>query len=586
MLEVFYKSYKILPVSERRKFVHLQILVIIVALIDAAGVASILPFISILTDPDIIHGSVFLTKIYNFTTSYGVDNDQDFLIFSGFSVLSILSLGIILKGTVTYLQFRFVYMQEYLIGSRLFEVYLNQPYKFFLSRNSAELTKNLVSELNIVINQVFMPVMNLISQFFVTSAILMVLFLINFGATVVLLTSLLAIYLLLFLSVKKHLTKLGNMRFYNNEQRFKVVNDSFKNIKELKILNAVNYFSNKFQNFSYRYAASQTSANLWSQIPKFFLELIIFCSLLVFILILLINNVPVASFIPIISVYVFAAYRLMPAIQHIYGCVTVLRFSSTPLNHLHSELFETTTTERLRQDLENIIFEEKIELVNISMSHIGKKNTVLNNLNLEIKKYSHTGIIGKSGGGKSTLLNIISGLLVPDNGAIEIDGKSLKAEQLGAWFRLLGYVSQDVYLADIPLSENIALGLPRDQIDYQKLRRVCEMVDLADFIETELHNGYDSLIGENGSQLSGGQRQRVSIARALYKYPQILILDEATSSLDKSTEQNLVDLIEQLKERITIISVAHNQTALAKCDKVYSITNGQLQCVALKNQQK
>lgn len=578
MINIFFKCLYILGSEEKKKLFTLQLLMVAVAIVDAIGIVSIMPFVSMLGNENEINKNVYIKTLYDYALNFGVSDYSGFLILFGIIVMLILSIGIALKSFVTYLQYKFVYNQEFNIGSRMFKSYLDREFLFFVNRGTSVLSKNIITELKVVINQVYMPALNLISQSVVALSISIVLLLIDFWTTLFITLIITSIYFLIYHTIKNKLSVLGRKRFASNENRFRIVNECFKCIKEIKITNSIDFFTKKYNQASKDYAIAETEANLLSQLPRFLLEFLIFIGLLLFVLYLLVTEQSLTFYIPLISVYVFAGYRLMPSIQHIYGCISVLKYSKNSLDKIYQELknIEEFAGAESVSKINNLCAVEDINFKNINFSYNKKNKKALIDINMSIPRYSHIGIVGSSGSGKTTLLNILTGLCKHDSGEILINGRAFDLAYNKQWYEKVGYVPQDSFLLDASIALNVALGAEESEVDMSMVKDVCEKVGLSSFIETEMEEGYNTNIGENGSRLSGGQRQRLSIARALYKSPELLIFDEATSSLDKNSESLIVEVIESLKNTITIISVAHSSGALVNCDYLYTMKNGKL----------
>jgi ABC-type multidrug transport system fused ATPase/permease subunit len=280
------------------------------------------------------------------------------------------------------------------------------------------------------------------------------------------------------------------------------------------------------------------------------------------------------NILPVISLYIFAGYRLIPALQQIYVSFTQVGFVSPAIDRLYRDVLSIKPHNSI-QDNEILSFNDKISLKDINFSY-NSSHITLKNINLTINSKSIVGFIGPTGSGKTTIIDIILGLLEPQKGTLEVDGKIISSKNIRAWQKSIGYVPQNIYLIDDTIAANIAYGIKAEEIDMKAIEKASKIANLDSFVLNELPKQYETLVGEGGVRLSGGQKQRIGIARALYHNPQILIFDEATNALDNKTEQAVMDVVNNLSKNITIILIAHRLNTLKKCDKIFIVKNGQI----------
>ena len=565
----------LLSSSERKSAYLILFLTFIAALVDMMGVASILPFVAILSNPSLIETSIILNLTFNQLTIFGVKTEEEFLFALGIIVFLLLILSLIVKALTTYLQERFVQLSEYNIGKRLIEIYLRQPYSWFLNRNSADLGKNILSEVMQVINNGIRPLIELIAKSLIAIALIILLFIVDPILTIIVGSSLGSAYVLIFYFVRNYLDKSGSLRLKNNQLRFTAVNEAFSATKEIKLGGLEKIFINIFSNSALIVAKSQAVALVVSQLPKYILEAIAFGGILLIILYIMTQTGNFNSALPIISLYAFAGYRLLPALQQIYVSFTQLIFVGPSL----SKLFNDMTNKNIlveNQDEGFLFPKNQIVLKNIYYDYPESKRTTIKNINIEILAKSIVGFVGPTGSGKTTLVDIILGLLDPKKGSLEIDGKIITKQNVRSWQRSIGYVPQNIYLSDDTIAANIAFGVQHNEIDLDLIEKSSKIANLHNFIINELPEKYDTIIGERGVRLSGGQRQRIGIARALYNKPKILVLDEATSSLDNQTEESVIKQILSLNQNMTIIIIAHRLNTVKNCDIIFRLENGQI----------
>ncbi len=546
------------------------------ALLDMLGVASILPFIAVLTNPDLIENNIILSKIFSFSNLFGIENNDQFIFGLGVFVFILLVISLIFKALTIYLQIHFVQMREYSIGKRLVEGYLRQPYSWFLNRHSAELGKTILSEVNIVIGSGIGPVMQLIAQGFVIIFLTTLLFMVDPKLAIIVGLSLIASYGLVFYFVRNYLNQIGEKRLKSNQLRYLAVNEAFGAAKEVKIGGLEETYIKSFSDPAQTFAKSTASSQAIALLPRFILEAIAFGGILLIILYIIAKTGSFNSALPVISLYAFAGYRLMPALQQMYGAFTQLTYVGPSLNKLYDDLKSLKPLNN-NQDKGLLTLNKKIDLKNVEYSYLNSQQTVIKNISLSISAKSTVGFIGTTGSGKTTIVDIILGLLEPQKGVLEVDGKIITKQNVRSWQRSIGYVPQHIFLADDTIAANIAFGEDPKDINQDMVEKVSKIANLHGFVTSELSKKYQTTIGERGVRLSGGQRQRIGIARALYHNPQVLILDEATSALDNKTEQAVMEAVNNLSKKITIILIAHRLNTVKNCDNIFKLKKGELE---------
>jgi ABC-type multidrug transport system fused ATPase/permease subunit len=553
----------------------LMAMMLIMALLDMIGVASILPFMAVLTNPDIIETNIILNKMFQASNNFGVENNQQFLFVLGVLVFVILVFSLMFKALTSYVQIRFILMREYSISKRLMQGYLNQPYSWFLGRNSADLGKTILSEVGVVIGGGLKPFMDLISQGLVTTALIILL--IASDPKLALIVGLLlgVAYGLIFYSTRLYLNRLGKERLKSNFLRFKSINEAFGASKEVKVGGFEKIYVQKYSNSAKNSAQTQASAGTINQLPRFFLEAIAFGGIILIILYMIAQSGSFNNSLPIIGLYVFAGYRLMPAVQQIYSSFAKLAFVGTSLDSLYND-FKNLKPFNENQDQGVLCFNKSINLKNIHYNYPDASRTALKDINLIIPAKSTVGIVGATGSGKTTTVDVILGLLEVQKGTLEVDGQIITKKNSRSWQRSIGYVPQHIYLSDDTISANIAFGVEPKDIIQEAVEKAAKIANIHEFIIEELPKQYKATIGERGVRLSGGQRQRIGIARALYHNPKVLILDEATSALDNQTEEAVMDSVNNLSQDITIILIAHRLSTVKKCNKIFLLEKGQL----------
>ena len=574
MLSVILKFRDLLTREERRRGYLLLCMMLLMAVLDVVGVASILPFIAVLANPEVVETNPWLNQI--FVRLGFVDVDR-FLFFLGTAVFCAMLVSISFKALTTWAIMHFTQMRHYAIARRLVEGYLRQPYEWYLNRHSADLGKMALSEVQLVVVGSLMPLMHLLSHGSIVLAMLCLLVLVDPVIALAVGGGIGGAYGVTFLSLRRFLSRLGKERVTANALRYKELSETFGGIKEVKLHALESSRLERFDRPAKAFARTQIVAQAVGAMPRYVLEILAFGTLLLLILILMRRSDGFEETLPLIALYALAGYRLMPALQTAYSNATKLRFSGDALDQLQKDLaslgdFTPPTRDGDGQLIPNL----NIGLDSVSFTYAGAENPALSSVSLTVAARSTVGIIGKTGSGKSTMVDIILGLLEPQEGRVFVDGTSIGAGNRRKWQRTLGYVPQQIFLSDETIAQNIAYGEQADRIDMDAVQLAANIANLHDFIVDELPQGYDTRIGERGVRLSGGQRQRIGIARALYNRPSVLILDEATSALDNLTEQAVMDAVHGLSGEITIIMIAHRLTTLRECDKVFVLERGSL----------
>ena len=579
MLKILKKLMFLLDSNTKRKGIYLLGMILIMGLLEMIGVASIMPFIGVLTNPDIIYTNFFLKKIYDESAILGVTDEYQFLFLLGIFVFLVLIISITFKAITNYKQIRFTKFCEFTIGKKLVETYLNHPYSWFLNRHSADLGKSILSEANFVIDHGINPIINLIAQGVVVISITSLLVLVDYKVALTVCLLFLTLYGIIYKYVRSTLFRLGKERVEENKKRFTSVNETFSSIKEIKVAGLEQNEVNKFSDAAFNLARIESYSLVLSHLPRFAIEAISFGGMVLGILIFMRVNSDFINILPLIGLYAIAGYRLIPALQSIYASITYIRSVTTSLDMLYNDLSNIKIPNynlNKKNEKKIFLFKNNIQLKKINYTYPKSKRLILENINLTIPVKSKIGLIGTTGSGKSTLVDIILGLLEVNNGIFKVDEITIHEGNCRNWQRIIGYVPQTIYLSDDTISSNIAFGLDKNNINQKYVEHVSKIAQLHDFVDGELPEKYETLVGERGVRLSGGQRQRIGIARALYHKPKLLILDEATSALDNKTEKDVIEAINKIDKEITTISIAHRLSSLENCDSIYEIKDGKL----------
>lgn len=570
------KIFDLFSRSEKRRIYGVFSLIVVMGLLEMMGVASIAPFIAVASNPEIIQTNAKLAMVYDLIQP---DNTNAFLVILGFSVLILITLSNLFAAFTTWAILRFTNMQGHRLSKKLFGQYLTQPYEFFLDRNSSELSKNMFSEVGRVVLGVLSPCMRVIAKSVVALFILALLLITDPLLTLVIFLVLGGFYIVVFAIVRKRMSRYGKMAVQYDAERYKTASEAFGGIKQLKLSGSEGMFISDYSGPSELLAECNASSQTISQLPRYFLEIIAFGSVLVVMLYLLIVKNGVGTALPFIALYTFAGYRLMPALQMIFNGMAMIRYNTAALDLLHKDIAWHDSILKQTRDPDQqkrIVPRGNIILRDITYTYPGTQTPVIDKLNIEIKANTTIGIVGATGSGKTTVLDIFLGLLPLQDGALFVDGAHITGDTLPQWQSVLGYVPQYIFLVDATITKNIAFGVADEDVDHARVKRVCMMANLHEFITSSLSDGYDTVVGEDGVKLSGGQRQRIGIARALYHNPEVLVFDEATSALDAQVEQAIMDEIYGLSEKKTVVIVTHRLSTIVNCDEIFFMDKGRI----------
>jgi len=546
-------------------------MMLIMALMDVIGVASIMPFMSVLANPDIIDDNAVLSNLYS---TFNFQSRENFLFSLGLLSFILLIFSLIFKSLTMYAQLRFVRMREASISKRFVELYLDQSYDWFLSRDSSDLSKTVLSEIGTLVGNGIMPMLNLAAHGVVAIALLTLLMVVDPILALIVGTVLIAAYVAIILATKNTIASIGKDRIKANELRFSAARDAFRAIKEIKVAGLEKFYVKRFSRPSYNMAKYASSAAIISQLPRYFMEAIAFGGIFLVILFLMSQKNGLEETLPVIALYALAGYRVIPALQQVYAAITQLHFAIPAIDSLYSE--QSILSRHVRQASKaHVLRDKNIGLINMSYTYPNNSLPAVKNITINIPYGSMVGFVGKSGSGKTTVVDIISGLISPQNGSLRVGEIVIDKYNREQWQSRIGYVPQDVYLINDTISANISFGVERNEADQDAIIRAAKIANLDEFVDS-LPNKYETTVGERGSSLSGGQIQRIGIARAIYRNPEILIIDEGTSALDIATEREVMEALNRIRLESTIIIIAHRVDTLRACDSIYMFEKGEV----------
>jgi ATP-binding cassette, subfamily B, bacterial PglK len=575
LIATYRKLFSLFNEVERRRFWVLTGVMLLVAASEIAGISAVLMLLNVLAAPETIETSRTLSHLSELS---GLEGDFSFQVGLAVAVLCVVMLGLAVKALGTYATIRFSTMRGYTISSRLLEAYLSQPYPWFLRRNSAELEKNVLTEVDGLVSRVILPCLRLVSNSLLVLAILGFLLLVDPLVTLFCGGVLGLGYSLIYLQFRGRLHRLGQDMRDAFENRFLVAQEATGGIKDVKVMGLEATYVRSYSTAAQKAARSGATVGVLQELPRFLLEAITFGTMLALILLLLLQSGGnVTQIVPTLGVIAFSTMRLLPSLQQIYHSLASIRGATAILDEIVAD-FAATPALPLADETrtEPLPLERELELSKISFAYAQAEKPTLRGVDLKIKARTTVGIVGGTGAGKTTLVDLILGLLTPDGGEIRVDGLKITPENVRAWQGTLGYVPQSIYLTDETIASNIAFGVPKDEIDMAAVESAAKIAALHDFVLSDLPQGYDTFVGERGVRLSGGQRQRIGIARALYRNPTLLIMDEATSALDNITERVVMEAVDRIRADKTIILIAHRLTTVKTCDTIFLMDRGRL----------
>ncbi|WP_100218298.1 ABC transporter ATP-binding protein [Dyella japonica] len=543
------------------------LLVVLMALAETASVLSIMPFLSVLGRPAIIQEVPALLSLYQWLTP---SDPRQFIFLLGMASIALVIASSLFKAVTLHALNRFVHLERHSVSTRLLSHYLQQPYEFFLQRNPSILTKNVLSEVDQLVFDLIQPLSQLVAQGALVLAMTALIFSYDPVTALCIVIVLAILYGAIYGLVRGRLDRIGRERQTADGQRYQSCNEALSGIKDVKVTHAASTYIGKFAAASRLFSRHLATNDTLSQSPLYIVEATGYTGLIVIALVLLHRTNDVAHVLPALGLYGFAAYRMLPAAQIMYRGFARLRYSSAALDAISEDL--SLPAEPGAPPTQMLVLRQRIRLDHIRFAYPSTPDApVFSDLTLQIDANTSVGIIGRSGAGKSTLMDILLGLLSPQDGTLSVDGQPITAANVMSWQQAIGYVPQHTYLSDTSVAENIAFGVPREHIDFAAVERAARAAQIHDFVTKELQQGYSTLVGDRGVRLSGGQRQRLGIARALYRDPPVLLLDEATSALDSETEEALNEAIQNLSGNKTIIVIAHKTSSLQHCQKIITV---------------
>lgn len=572
------KAWALLDARERRNAFKVLGVMIVGAFASAVMVVSVFPFLSVLANPALIRENPVLAQIFE---TGGFTSDYRFLVALGIAAIVVIVLSNLILIVQIWAVTRYTQMRVHSISRRLLGHYLAQPYDFFLGCHSGDMSTNILGEAQIVVQQFLRPLAELISALLTVVAVVSALLITDPFVATISMGTFAVIYGGVMLLSRRYVRRMGEERAEANRSRYRIAGEALGGIKDVKLLGREVAYLDRYSGPSADMARSQIGVGVISQAPRFAIQIVAFGGIIVLCLALLDPEAleareALGGILPLVGLLAFAGQRLMPELQKLYQSITQMTAGAAALHRVHDDLFGGVQRPIDRTQHAPLGLRDTLTLDGVTYAYPGADRAGLRDVSLTIRAGERIGVVGSSGAGKTTLADVILGLLTPEAGTLLADGKEIGPENLRAWQRSVGYVPQDIFLTDASLSENIALGLRPEEIDSGKVEQAARIAQLHDFAMDQLPDGYATLIGERGVRLSGGQRQRIGIARALYHDADLIVFDEATSALDNLTEREVMASIEALPGDKTILMIAHRLSTVKVCDRIVMMDAGRV----------
>ena len=573
MLKIIIELFSLLTTNQRRRFYMLQFLVIIMSFAEIVSIASIVPFMALVGDLSILERDNLLAVLY-FKSS--LNNPYEFIFYLGIFVLIALIIAATVSMFISWRLSMFATQVGVEIADRLYSYYLNQDWLFHTTGSTSNLTKKIAVESPRVTVQILLPLVQMNARIILIFFVLLIMLLYDPIIVAVGFVFFSLPYVILFKFVRSRLQRNGRNISNMFEKRFKLMSEAFGGIKDVLLFGRSRDFKKRFSKTGDKLAHNQGTNIALSQVPRYFMELLAFGSMISLVLYLVINAQGYAGLLlPTLSVYALTGMKLLPALQQTYGSIAQIKANLPAYESIREDLknINAEIEPKVESNQQPWLKHNEVDLKNITFCYPGKVIPALESVSIKIKPNSTVGFVGTSGSGKSTLADVIIGLIKPQQGEVIIDGIPLIKKNLRAWQDKIGFVPQSIFLTEGTIAENVAFGIEQDLINYNQVQKALKLAHMEEWV-SELELGIHSKVGERGVQLSGGQRQRIGIARALYYEADILVFDEATSALDGITEKTILDAIQDFKGQKTLIMIAHRLKTIQNCDQIFMMEKG------------
>lgn len=572
ILNIIKSIYSVLTKKQKQNMLMLQFFFAISAAVQLLGVASIAPFIGIISNPESIHSSKLLSSLYAFG---GFESNRDFIFaYAIFSVVSVfISNGV--SALTLWVQIKFSNYIGCDMQSKIFSNFIYRDYLFHKSTNYNHPIAGITADAPRFIYMVLQSYLTMCSQIFVAAIILGGLIILN--PTVAVCSALIigGSYLVTYWIVKKSLVRHGDIITARSRAMQSLLSEAFIGVKDLKLNSLESKYVNEFSTVSARGLNSSAFIVLSGDLPRFAIETVSFGAILIFAIYLLSGHSENANVVSILSVYALAGYKLLPTMQQIYKSISSMSANGSVVNNIKRTLEVVSSNSRSNSNVEPLGDISKISLDNVTYQYPNTPKPAVASVSLSFERGHLNTIAGPSGSGKSTLMDVILGLLTPESGTLSTNLGEISSENMSAYQRCMGYVPQNIFIMEASVIANVAFGVSKNEVDMERVKRALVQANAMEFVE-KMPQGLETNLGQDGKLLSGGQRQRIGIARALYRSNKALILDEPTSALDIESEHELMQLLNELKHSVLIVVISHRPAAIKLSDRISVIVDGQL----------
>lgn len=577
MRKIISKLKVLLDKKQKRQMVGIVILMLIGGVLESLGIAMIAPVMQVVIDPQQVEESKILSGVYNF---FDLSSTTQLAALIMVALILVFVIKNIFLYFMNVVQLRFVYTNQFATSRRMMINFMQRPYEYYLNADTTVIQRNITSDVN-NLYALILSCLQLISEIIVFVCLVAILLSQDAQMTITIAVLLVIVLLVIKYFIKPVMIKAGqdNQDYYSG--LYKWIYESVTGIKEIKVANKENYFINGYADCGAGYVNAVQKYNLYNSTPRLLIETIAIAGMVGYMLVVMLAGTSITTLLPQLTVLAAAAARLLPSANRINNYLTSIAYFEPFLDNvsdnlqmeIHDESISYNSEDyRVKTAVEKLPVTKTIRMEDITYKYPGTDKLILDKATMEIPVGKSVGIVGTSGAGKTTIVDVLLGLLEPENGKILADGVDVNTNYQG-WLKNIGYIPQTIFMTDSTIRKNVAFGVPEDEIDDNKVWQALKEAALDEFVK-ELPEGLDTQIGERGIRLSGGQRQRIGIARALFEDPEVLVLDEATSALDNDTEAAIMDSINRLHGRKTLVIIAHRLQTIEKCDMIYSIGEG------------
>lgn len=572
MINLIRKILELLDRSSRRRILSLLFVVIGMSFTEFIGVAVVFPFMQLASDPSKVSANGWFSWIYD---SLGFQSNESFVMFSGLVVILCLVTNAACSIFGNWFEQKIVWESMTTLSVQLLTQYATQPYAFFLKEGTSDLGAKVLLEVSQLTTRILLPLTQLFSGLAVSVSIFSLLFVVDAMLAIQLIVVLCVTYVTIYTLTRAYTHRLGVDRKLATIDKFRFATELLDSIKAVKVHGKEQAFVGRFEKAATRLSNIEPNLTLVSNSPRYLIETVAFSGI---ILILLVHfRSGLENILPTLTLFAVAGYRLLPSLQRMFVAANTIRFSQPILDSIYADIESMVPTKKsCPDDLNKMPYSRSIVFESVSFRHQNSDQLILNNLSFEVAKHQHVAFVGPSGAGKTTLVDLLIGLLSPTSGVVRIDHEPLLEANTRHWQNVVGYVPQDVALYDDSIARNIAFGCNEEELDFERIVAAAKLAQIHDFIDSQLEFGYETSVGDRGVRLSGGQRQRIGLARALYHDPSVLILDEATSALDGITEEAVMESVRLNAGERTIIVIAHRLSTVRDCDVIFVLESGQI----------